>query len=209
MSKVHIVNHPLVQHKLSHMRKEETPSLGFRRLLKELSWLLAYEATKSLATKKKTVETPLCKASVPFLKEKHPAIVSILRAGNGLLDGFLEIMPCSKVGFIGLQREEKAKKIIEYYCKLPHDLTKREVFVLDPMLATGKSGAVALDRVKEHKPMKITFVCLLASQEGVNFLQNQHPDVEIFTAAVDQELNEQAYIVPGLGDAGDRIYGTN
>lgn len=209
MASVHYSKHPLVQHKLSYMRNKETPSNGFRNLLREISWLMAYEVTAELPLKNKRVETPLCKATTPVLKEKHPVLISILRAGNGLLDGFMDLMPCSKVGFIGLQRNEKTIEIEQYYGKYPQDIHKRRAIVVDPMLATGKSAVVAIDRIKEHEPQALSFVCLLASPEGVEHLQKSHPDVDIFVGALDKKLNKKAYIVPGLGDAGDRYFGTD
>jgi uracil phosphoribosyltransferase len=209
MTSVHLIKHPLVQHKLSYMRNKETCSHGFRNLLREISWLMAYEVTKELPLKNKRVETPLCKSSMPVLKEKHPVLVSILRAGNGLLDGFMDLMPRSKVGFIGLQRNEKTIEIEQYYSKYPQDIHRRQVIILDPMLATGKSAIVAIDRIKEHKPKGLGFVCLLASPEGVENFQKHHSDVDLYTAAIDKRLNSKAYIVPGLGDAGDRYFGTD
>ena len=208
MSNVTILQHPFVQHKLSHMRDKSTKSHEFRTLLDEVSRLMVYEVTKNLSTELREVETPLCSTSVPFLSEKHPVLVSILRAGNGLLHGFMELMPRSKVGYIGLQREDKAKGIIEYYQKFPKNISERQVIVVDPMLASGKSSAVAIDRIKEHGVKNISFVCLLASSEGLEYLQGKHSDIQIYTASVDERLDERAYIIPGLGDAGDRIYGT-
>lgn len=209
MSKAHLIKHPLIQHKLSFMRKKETKTPEFRRLMKEVSLLMAYEVTKDLPSELQSIETPLCQAKVPFLSEKNPVLVSILRAGNGLLDGFLDLMPCSKVGYVGLYREEKAKRIVEYYFKLPSDISERRAIVVDPMLATGHSADVALNKIKAKNPVSIKFVSLLSSKSGINYLQEKHPDVQIFTAAIDEELNDKAYIVPGLGDAGDRLFGTD
>ena len=207
MKQVNLVDHPLVKHKLSLMRKKETPVPEFRRLMREVSLMLAYEASRDLPTFNKAIETPLAKSDEPFLKES-PALVSILRAGNGLLDGFLELMPDSKVGYVGLYREEKAKKIVEYYLKLPENVKEGRVIVVDPMLATGSSADVALQKIKALGPSHVHFVCLLASKEGIKNLSEAHPDVPITVAAIDDILNDQAYIVPGVGDAGDRLFGT-
>ena len=207
MKQVNLVNHPLVKHKLSMMRQKETPVPEFRRLMREISLILAYEATRDLSTVDKAIETPLAKSEEPFLKSS-PALISILRAGNGILDGFLEMMPDSNVGYIGLYREEKAKKIVEYYLKLPQDVKGGRVIVVDPMLATGSSADVAIQKIKAISPSHIHFVCLLASKEGIKNLSTAHPDVPITVAAIDDTLNEKAYIVPGVGDAGDRLFGT-
>lgn len=208
MSQVQLINHPLVLHRLSQMRKKETTTADFRNLLKEISLFIAYEVSKNFLTELKEIETPLCKTQAPFLKEKSPVIISILRAGNGLLDGFLKLIPDSKVGYIGLAREEKAKDIIEYYYKVPSDMSSRRAIIIDPMLATAKSSLVAIDRIKSENPLSLDFVCLLASKKGIELLEKNHPDIRIFTAAIDPILDEKSYIVPGLGDAGDRLFGT-
>jgi uracil phosphoribosyltransferase len=204
--RLHIVDHPLVQHKLTQMRRIETPSERFRQLLSETSLLLTYEITRELALHKVEIQTPLTTTSAPELVD-DPVVVSILRAGNGLLDGVLRVIPGARVGFVGLYRDHDTLEAIEYYCKFP-PMEGRTVIVVDPMLATGNSAAAALDRVKDENPDAIRFLCLLAAPEGVAALHSVHPDVDIWTGAVDECLNEVGYIVPGLGDAGDRIYGT-
>ncbi len=206
--KVTVVSHPLVQHKLTIMRKKETSISKFRRLASEIAMLLAYEVTRDIPTVLEEIETPLAKASFPVLKGREVALISILRAGNGILDGMLKLIPAAHVGHIGLYRDPKTHVAVEYYFKLPPKMSERDAIVVDPMLATGHSAVAAIDRLKEYKPKSIKFVCLLAAPEGIEFVHEHHPDVPIFTAAVDQGLNEKAYIVPGLGDAGDRMYGT-
>lgn len=208
MKDLHIVKNPLALHKLSLLRKKETPPEEFQRLMTEVSYFLCMKATEDLPLEEKEIETPLVRAKVPFLKEKAPVLVPILRAGNGFLEGFRALLPDSPVGFIGLYREENAKNIVEYYKKLPKDMSERRVFLLDPMLASGKSAVAAVDHIKKENPIAITFVNLLASKEGLSYFQEKHPDVPVVTLSVDPELNEKAYIVPGLGDAGDRIFGT-
>ncbi len=203
-----VVDHPLVQHKLTLMRKKSTPTGQFRRLLREISHLLAYEVTRDLKLVSKTVETPLQEMQSPVLKGKKLALISILRAGNGLLDGVLELIPSARVGFVGLYRDEKTLKPVQYYFKVPKGLEDRTVITLDPMLATGNSSAAAIDLLKKAGAKDIRFVCLLAAPEGIARMKEAHPDVPIYTAAVDQRLNEVGYILPGLGDAGDRMYGT-
>ncbi len=203
-----VVDHPLVQHKLTLMRKKSTPTGQFRRLLREISHLLAYEVTRDLKLVSKTVETPLQEMQSPVLKGKKLALISILRAGNGLLDGVLELIPSARVGFVGLYRDEKTLKPVQYYFKVPKALEDRTVITLDPMLATGNSSAAAIDLLKKAGAKDIRFVCLLAAPEGVARMKEAHPDVPIYTAAVDERLNEVGYILPGLGDAGDRMYGT-
>ncbi len=203
---LHVVDHPLVQHKLTQMRRVETPSERFRQLLTETSLLLTYEVTRELPLRRVDIQTPLTATDAPELVEE-PVVVSILRAGNGLLDGVLSVLPSARVGFVGLYRDHVTLEAVEYYCKFP-PIEDRTVIVVDPMLATGNSAAAALDRVKEDRPAAIRFLCLLAAPEGVAALHAAHPDVDIWTAAVDDHLNEVGYIVPGLGDAGDRIYGT-
>ena len=203
-----IVEHPLVQHKLTIMRARETSTAGFRQLLREISLLLAYEVTRDLPMTTRTIETPLTEMEAPVLKGKKLALVSILRAGNGLLDGVLELVPSARVGFIGLYRDEATLQPVQYYSKVPADLGERVTIALDPMLATGNSSAAAVTLLKEAGATDIRFLCLLAAPEGVARMKAAHPDVRIVTAAVDRRLNEKGYIVPGLGDAGDRMFGT-
>lgn len=204
-----LIDHPLVQHKLTLMRQAETHTQDFRRLLKEISMLLAYEVTRDLPLKYETIQTPLAQTKAPMLAaDKKMVIVSILRAGQGLLDGMIELIPTAKVGHIGLYREPKTLSVVEYYLKLPPDVGQRDMLVVDPMLATGNSAVAAVDRLKETNPASIKFVCLLAAPEGIQHFHEQHPDVPIYTAAVDDYLDDHGYIIPGLGDAGDRLYGT-
>ena len=207
MPELHVVNHPLVSHKLTQMRRTETPSERFRQLLTETSLLLAYEVTRELPLRSVRITTPMTDTDQPELVEE-PVVVSILRAGNGLLDGVLRVIPSARVGHVGLYRDHETLEAVEYYCKLP-PLEGRTVIVVDPMLATGNSASAALDRVKRDGPAAIRFLCLLAAPEGIAALQDTHPDVAIWTAAVDECLKEVGYIVPGLGDAGDRIFGTS
>ncbi|MCL4189826.1 MAG: uracil phosphoribosyltransferase [Rhodobacteraceae bacterium] len=203
-----VVTHPLVQHKLTLMREAATPTAVFRQLLKEISQLLAYEITRELPMTTRTIETPLAPMQAPVLAGKKLALVSILRAGNGLLDGVLELIPSARVGFIGLYRDPETLQPVQYYCKVPADLEDRLVILLDPMLATGNSTARAVELLKERGANRIRFLCLLAAPEGVARMAAAHPDVPIVTAAVDERLNGHGYIVPGLGDAGDRMFGT-
>jgi uracil phosphoribosyltransferase len=204
-----IISHPLVQHKLTLVRQAETDTQTFRKLLKEISMLLAYEVTRDLPLKYEKISTPLATMEAPLLAaEKNMVIVSIMRAGQGLLDGMLELIPTAKVGHIGLYREPTTLMAVEYYLKLPIDVEQRDMIVVDPMLATGNSAVAAVDRLKEANPLSIKFVCLLAAPEGIAHFHSQHPDVAVYTAAIDQRLDEHGYIVPGLGDAGDRLYGT-
>ncbi|MCY4308974.1 MAG: uracil phosphoribosyltransferase [Rhodobacteraceae bacterium] len=203
-----IVNHPLIQHKLTLMRKKKTSSSEFRRLLREVSMLLAYEITRDLPVGTKPIETPLMPMDAPTLKGKKLALVSILRAGNGLLEGVLELIPSARVGYIGLYRNEETLKPVEYYFKVPLDLDQRLVILLDPMLATGHSAAAAVARLKDEGAKNIRYVCLVAAPEGVKVMKDLHPDIQVITAALDTKLNEVGYILPGLGDAGDRLYGT-
>ena len=205
---VTVVDHPLVQHKLTQMRRRETPSDAFRRYLREIALLLAYEALRDLPMEEVEIETPLTRMQAPQLAGKRVCFVSILRAGNGLLDGMLEVLPSARVGHIGLYRDPKTLAAVEYYCKLPEDVAQREAILLDPMLATGHSAVAAVDRVKELGAKSVRYVCLLAAPEGVREMNAAHPDVPIVTAAVDSHLNDHGYIVPGLGDAGDRLFGT-
>lgn len=208
METVHLVNHPLVQHKMALMRRKDTSTRSFRSLANEVSTLLAYEALRDIPTHEVTIETPMEVATGTMIDGKKLVFVSILRAGSGILDGMLTVVPSARVGHIGLYRDPKTLVAIEYYFKIPGDLCERDVVIADPMLATGNSAVAAVDRLKEYGPRSITFVCLLTCPEGITELHSAHPDVPIFTAAVDRELDENGYILPGLGDAGDRIFGT-
>jgi uracil phosphoribosyltransferase len=205
---VAVIDHPLVAHKLSLMRDKTTPSALFRQLLREISLLLGYELLRDLPTETRRIETPLGPTDAPFLKGKKLVFVPVLRAGVGLLDGLLELVPSARVGHIGLYRDPETLIAIEYYCKLPEDIAERLTVVVDPMLATGNSITAAISRLKDHGAQEIKAVCLLAAPEGIAGLTTMHPDVKIYTAAVDSHLNDHGYIVPGLGDAGDRLYGT-
>jgi uracil phosphoribosyltransferase len=205
---VHVIDHPLVQHKLSLMRNKEASTNSFRRLLNELSTLMAYEVTRDVPMQEVEIETPLEKTRAKVIDGKKLVFVSILRAGGGILDGMLNVVPGARVGHIGLYRDPKTLMAVEYYFKMPHSMENRDVVVVDPMLATGNSAIAAVERLKELNPRSIKFVCLLTCPEGVAALQKAHPDVPIYTAAIDRELNEHGYILPGLGDAGDRIFGT-
>lgn len=206
---VTVIQHPLIQHKLSLMRQEETPTAEFRRLLKEIGILLAYEVTRDLPLKLEEIQTPITTMKAPMLApDKKMVIISIMRAGQGILDGILELIPSARVGHIGLYRDPSTLGAVEYYLKVPHDIEHRDIIVVDPMLATGNSAVAAIDRLKEFNPMSIKFLCLLAAPEGLEHFHSSHPDVPIFTAAIDTCLDEHGYIVPGLGDAGDRLYGT-
>jgi len=203
-----VVTHPLVQHKLSLMRDKETSTASFRRLLREISLLLAYEVTRELPMTTRRIETPLEAMDAPEIEGKKLALVSILRAGNGLLDGILELIPAARVGFVGLYRDPETLQPVQYYCKLPDHMEDRIAIVVDPMLATGNSSAAAVDLLKKAGAKQIRFLCLLAAPEGIARMKEAHPDVPIVTAAVDSHLNDHGYIVPGLGDAGDRMFGT-
>lgn len=203
-----IVDHPLVQHKLTLMRDVGTPTAVFRQLLREISTLLAYEVTRKLDMTTRRITTPLQEMDAPVLDGRKLALVSILRAGNGLLDGMLDLIPSARVGFVGLYRDEETLEPVQYYCKLPGEIADRLVIAVDPMLATGNSSAAAIDLIKEEGATNIRFLCLLAAPEGIARMNEAHPDVPIVTAAVDERLNEKGYIVPGLGDAGDRMFGT-
>ena len=205
---LHVVTHPLVQHKLTLMRRKETPTAEFRRLLREISVLLAYEVTRDLPLTAERIETPIAAMDAPVLAGKKLCVVSILRAGNGILDGFLDLIPSARVGHIGLYRDPATLEPIEYYLKLPHDVSERLTVAVDPMLATGNSAVAACHRLKDAGCVNLRLVCLLAAPEGLQVFHAAHPDVPVFTAAVDLKLNEHAYIVPGLGDAGDRLFGT-
>jgi uracil phosphoribosyltransferase len=203
-----VVTHPLVQHKLTLMREKDTSTASFRQLLREISLLLAYEVTRELPMTTKRIETPLEPMDAPAIEGRKLALVSILRAGNGLLDGILELIPAARVGFIGLYRDPETLQPVQYYCKLPDHLEDRVCIVVDPMLATGNSSAAAVTLLKQSGARNIRFLCLLAAPEGIKHMQEAHPDVPIVTAAVDSHLNDHGYIVPGLGDAGDRMFGT-
>ena len=203
-----VVDHPLVQHKLTLMRNKSTPTNQFRQLLREISHLIAYEVTRNLPLENRVIETPMTRMQAPVLAGKKLALVSILRAGNGLLDGILDLIPSARVGFVGLYRDEKTLKPVQYYFKVPDDLAHRIVIAVDPMLATGNSSVAAIDLLKGAGAQNIKFLCLLASPEGITRMQEAHPDVDIVTAAVDEKLSDIGYILPGLGDAGDRMFGT-
>jgi len=208
VSNLVVIDHPLVAHKLSLMRDKSTPSAQFRTLLREVSLLLGYEVLRDLPTELRDIETPVGPAQAPFLKGKKLVLVPILRAGSGLLDGLLDLVPSARVGHIGLYRDPVTLAAVEYYCKLPDDIGERLTVVVDPMLATGNSAAAAVSRLKERGARDIRLVCLLAAPEGIAALARAHPEVRVFTAAVDARLDDHGYIVPGLGDAGDRMYGT-
>lgn len=208
MANVYVFDHPLIQHKLAILRDKTTSTKYFRELVREISMLMAYEATRNLPLEDVEIETPICKATMKMLKGEDIAIVPILRAGLGMVEGLQALVPNAKVGHIGLYREPETHQPVEYYCKLPSDIGERQVFVLDPMLATGGSAAAAIEFIKAKGGKNIIFMCLIAAPEGIEVLQKSHPDVDIFIAAKDRYLNEHAYIVPGLGDAGDRLYGT-
>lgn len=208
MEGVTVINHPLVQHKLTIMRKKETSTAGFRRLLREISLLMCYEVTRDLEVTYEEIETPLTTMKSPILEGKKLVFASILRAGNGLLEGMLDLVPSARVSHIGVYRDHETLKPVEYYFKAPEDIAERLVIVVDPMLATGNSSIAAIDKLKERNAKNIRFLCLLAAPEGIRNFHAYHPDVHIYTAAIDSHLNEKGYIVPGLGDAGDRMYGT-
>ena len=208
MSKVQVMDHPLIQHKINYIRNEEVGSKEFREIVGEIASLMCYEATRDLPLADVEIETPICKTTVKELKGKKLAVVPILRAGLGMVDGMLEMIPPAKVGHIGLYRDPVTVKPVEYYCKLPEDCAQREVFVVDPMLATGGSSVAAIQMLKDKGCKNIHFMCIIAAPEGVQKLHEAHPDVQIYVGHLDRELNENAYICPGLGDAGDRIFGT-
>jgi uracil phosphoribosyltransferase len=208
-NQVVLIDHPLIHHKLTLMRKAETSTAEFRTLIKEVSLLLAYEVTRDLPLKYETIKTPIASMNAPVLApDKKLVIVSIQRAGQGLLDGMLELIPSARVGHIGLYRDPKTLIPIEYYFKVPYDVEQRDVLVVDPMLATGNTAVAAVERLKATNPMSIKFICLLAAPEGIAHFTDIHPDVPIYTAAIDEHLDEHGYIVPGLGDVGDRLFGT-
>ena len=208
MAKLMVFDHPLIQHKVAIMRDKNTPSKEFRDLAREVAMLMAFEVTRDLPTEEVEIETPICKTKVKKLAGMDVAVVPILRAGLGFVDGMLEIIPNAKVGHVGLYRDPETHEPVEYYCKLPEDIDKRRVIIVDPMLATGGSAVAAVDFVKKRGAKDISFMCLIAAPEGIEALTKAHPDVDIFIADKDERLNENAYIVPGLGDAGDRIFGT-
>lgn len=208
MGKVYVFDHPLIQHKTAMIRDKNTSVKDFRELVREISMLMAYEVTRDLPLMDVEIETPLCKATLKMLQGEDIAIVPILRAGLGMVDGMLELIPNAKVGHIGLYRDPETHMPVEYYCKLPSDIGNRQVIVVDPMLATGGSAAAAIDFIKDRGAKKVAFMCLIAAPEGIDVLQEKHPDVDIYIAAKDSHLNDHAYIVPGLGDAGDRLFGT-
>ena len=205
---VHRLTHPLIQHKLTLMRQKDRSTSSFRRLLGEISMLMAYEVTRDMPTQLIDIETPLESMRAPVIDGKKTVFVSIMRAGAGLLDGMLHVVPGARIGHVGLYRDPKTLVAVEYYFKMPHDMQDRDAIVLDPMLATGNSAVAAVDRLKETRPKSIRFVCLLAAPEGLKRFGDAHPDVPLYTAAIDRELNDHGYILPGLGDAGDRLFGT-
>ena len=208
MGKVYIFDHPLIQHKLSLMRDVHTGAKEFRELLEEISMLMVYEVTRDLPTKEVEIETPLCKTKARHLSGKKVGIVPILRAGLGMVDGILTLIPSAKVGHIGLYRDPETLEPVEYYCKMPTDIAERDVIILDPMLATGGSASAAIQFIKNYEVKHIKLMNIIAAPEGIERVRHDHPDVEIYCAALDEKLNDHGYIVPGLGDAGDRIFGT-
>ena len=208
MAKVMVMDHPLIQHKIGIIRRKETVTKDFRQTISEIAMLICYEATRDLKLGDVEIETPICKATVKELKGKKMAIVPILRAGLGMVDGMLQLIPAAKVGHIGLYRDPETLKPVEYYCKLPADCAEREVFVVDPMLATGGSSVAAVQMLKDKGCKNIHFMCIIAAPEGVEAMAKAHPDVDLYVGAMDEKLNDHGYIVPGLGDAGDRIFGT-
>lgn len=208
MKRVYEFNHPLIQHKLTLIRDKNTGSKEFRELITEVSMLMAYEVTRSLPLEEVEVETPICKAKSKVLAGRKLGVVPILRAGLGMVDGFLSLLPAAKVGHIGLYRDPETLEPVEYYCKLPTDVNERELLVLDPMLATGGSAKAAIQFLKDRGAKSIKLICIISCPEGIEAVHEAHPDVDIFVAAIDEKLNDHAYIVPGLGDAGDRLFGT-
>ena len=208
MSKVYVMDHPLIQHKVGIIRREEVGSKDFRQMISEIAMLMCYESTRNLKLQDVKIKTPICETTVKELAGKKLAVVPILRAGLGMVEGMLAMIPAAKVGHIGLYRDPETLEPVEYYCKLPSDCNEREVYVVDPMLATGGSCVAAIQMLKEKGVKDIHFMCIIASPEGVERLQKEHPDVDIYIAALDEKLNDHGYIVPGLGDAGDRIFGT-
>ncbi|CAM4239658.1 MULTISPECIES: uracil phosphoribosyltransferase [Jeotgalicoccus] len=208
MSKVQVMDHPLIQHKMSYIRDEKTSTKEFRELVDEVGMLMAYEVTRDLTLEDVSVQTPVQETTAKRLSGKKLGIVPILRAGLGMQDGILKLIPSARVGHIGLYRDPETLEAVEYYAKFPGDIEERDIFVIDPMLATGASAVEAITAVKKHGATKIRFICLIAAPEGVDVLKEAHPDVDIYIAALDEKLNEKSYIVPGLGDAGDRLFGT-
>lgn len=208
MAKVIVMDHPLIQHKIGVIRRVETGSRDFRQIISEIAMLMCYEATRDLKLQETEIETPICRTTVKELQGKKLAVVPILRAGLGMVDGMLSIIPTAKVGHIGLYRDPDTLEPVEYYCKLPGDCAEREVFVVDPMLATGGSAVAAIQMLKEKGVRKIHFMCIIAAPEGIRAMEAAHPDVDLYIGAKDERLNDHGYIVPGLGDAGDRIFGT-
>ncbi len=210
MKKVHVIKHPLVQHKLTLLRMKETGTGEFRNLMREIGTLLGYEITRSMPLRHTEIETALGhRMKAPILEKNKSALIPVLRAGNGLLDGLLVLLPTAKVGHIGLYRDVQTNTVVEYYFKIPSDIRTRHAIVLDPLLATGNSAVAAVSRLKELRPKSIEFLCILAAPEGIEFFHEHHPDVNVYTAAIDEKLDKKKYIVPGLGDAGDRLYGTH
>ena len=208
MSKIQVMDHPLIQHKMSYIRDENTSTKEFRELVDEVGMLMAYEVTRDLTLEDVSVQTPVQETTAKRLSGKKLGIVPILRAGLGMQDGILKLIPSARVGHIGLYRDPETLKAVEYYAKFPGDIEERDIFVIDPMLATGASAVEAITAVKKHGATKIRFICLIAAPEGVEVLKEAHPDVDIYIAALDEKLNEKSYVVPGLGDAGDRLFGT-
>ena len=208
MGKVVVMDHPLIQHKIGYIRRKDTGTKDFRQTISEIAMLICYEATRDLQLEEVDIETPICPTTVKELKGKKMAIVPILRAGLGMVDGMLNLIPAAKVGHIGLYRDPETHEPIEYYCKLPEDCSQREIFVVDPMLATGGSASAAITMLKAKGCKNIHFMCIIAAPEGIDRLTKDHPDIDIYIGAKDEKLNDHAYIVPGLGDAGDRIFGT-
>lgn len=208
MAQVTVIDHPLVQHKLTLMRRKETSTAGFRRLLSEISLLLGYEITRELPLTYENIETPLVPMEAPILDGKKVVLVAILRAGLGFLDGILPLIPSARVAHMGLYRDPETLEAVEYYFKVPEHMEDRDAIIVDPMLATGHSAAAAIERIKACKPRSIKFLCLIAAPEGIEHVHSLHPDVPIYTASIDSHLNEKGYIIPGLGDAGDRLFGT-
>lgn len=208
MGKFQVISHPLIQHKLSILRREDTSTKDFRELVNEIAMLMGYEVSRDLPLEEVEIQTPITKTVQKQLSGKKLAIVPILRAGIGMVDGFLSLVPAAKVGHIGMYRDEETLEPVEYLVKLPEDIDQRQIFVVDPMLATGGSAILAVDSLKKRGAANIKFVCLVAAPEGVKKLQDSHPDIDIYTASLDEKLNENGYIVPGLGDAGDRLFGT-
>ncbi|MCR4648618.1 MAG: uracil phosphoribosyltransferase [Lachnospiraceae bacterium] len=208
MGKVVLMDHPLIQHKIGYIRRKDTGTKDFRQTISEIAMLICYEATRDLQLEEVSIETPICETTVKELKGKKMAIVPILRAGLGMVDGMLTLIPAAKVGHIGLYRDPETHEPVEYYCKLPEDCSQREIFVVDPMLATGGSASAAITMLKAKGCKNIHFMCIIAAPEGIDRLTKDHPDIDIYIGAKDEKLNDHAYIVPGLGDAGDRIFGT-